>query len=197
MGALTTLVAGAVVQAYGFPGIRTLVDVGGGEGRLLLAVLAAHPAMRGVICDRADAAQAADAAIAAVGAVERCRFVAGDFFAAVPAGDACLLKNVLHDWDDAHCLAILAACRRALVAPGGTDLGSVERRLLIVEAVIPPGDQPGLGRLLDLEMLVLTDGGRERTSEEFTRLLARAGFTLLRIIPTASPMAVIEAVPAP
>ena len=187
MGALTALVAGAVVQAYDFAGIRTLVDVGGGEGRLLLAILAAHPAMTGVICDRASAGPAAATAIAAARATSRCTFAVGDFFTQIPSANACLLKNVLHDWDDTHAAAILATCRRALPADG---------QLIIVEAIIPPGDQPGLGHLLDLEMLVLTDGGRERSAEEFTQLLARAGFAPLRIIATASPMSVIVARPA-
>ena len=187
MGALTALVAGAVVQGYDFAGIRTLVDVGGGEGRLLLAILAAHPQMTGVICDRASAGPAAATAIAAARAASRCTFAVGDFFTQIPSANACLLKNVLHDWDDTHAAAILATCRRALPADG---------QLIIVEAIIPPGDQPGLGRLLDLEMLVLTDGGRERSAEEFTQLLARAGFAPLRIIATASPMSVIVARPA-
>ena len=118
---------------------------------------------------------------------ERCELVAGDFFAAVPAGgDVYLLKKVIHDWDDEEARSILSRCRAA-IPDGGL--------LLLIELVIPLGNEPSFGKLLDLHMLV-SPGGRERTQAEYRDLLASAGFALGRVIPTASPVSIVEAVPA-
>jgi hypothetical protein len=103
----------------------------------------------------------------------------------VSGGDACLLKHIIHDWSDGQAVQILETCRRALPASG---------RLLLVEMVLPAGDEPHFGTLLDLEMLVMTQGGRERTEAEYRQLLERAGFRLQRVVPTSSPASVIEAV---
>ena len=112
----------------------------------------------------------------------------GDFFSAVPrGGDVYLLKHILHDWDDDSARRILQACHRAL-GPRG--------KVLIVDPVVPPGNQPHYGKLLDLEMLALTPRGRERTTAEFARLLRRAGFRLSRVIATKSPLSIVEAVKA-
>jgi hypothetical protein len=147
----------AVAQAYDFSGIETLVDVGGGHGALLASVLAAHPSLRGVLFDLPTAIEGARGEVAARGLASRCELVAGDFFAAVPAGaDAYILTGILHDWDDERSVAILRCRRRAIRASG---------RLLIGEQVLPEGGEPFFGKLLDLEMLVLV-GGRERTEDE-------------------------------
>ena len=177
----------AVAQAYDFSGIQTLVDVGGGTGNLLGTILQAHSHLRGVLFDVPHVAAAAEQRLATLGLADRCQVTSGDFFQAVPeGGDAYLLSHVIHDWDEDECLTILKNCRRA-IGPSG--------RLLIVEMVIPPGDEPSLGKLLDIVMLVLP-GGQERTEAQYRALLEKAGFRLSRVVPTASPVSVVEAVPA-
>jgi hypothetical protein len=175
----------AVAAAYDFSGIGTLTDVGGGHGYLLATILKANPPLRGILFERPGVVEGAKARIAVEGLRDRCRVVTGDFFASVPdGGDACILKSVIHDWDDQQATTILQNCRRA-VGPGG--------RVLLAEQVIPPGNDPHLGKLLDLEMLIMA-GGQERTEAEFRDLLAAAGLRLTRVVPTASPMCVIEGV---
>lgn len=154
---------------------RTIVDVGGGHGALLAAVLRTHPQLRGVLFDRAATIDAAHSFLEEAGVRDRCELVAGDFFEAVPkGGDVYVLSWILHDWDDARAKQILRACREA--APNAT--------LLIVEVLLPPhavaseGPQAGLladPYTLDLQMLLLT-GGRERSAEEFRELLREAGY---------------------
>jgi SAM-dependent methyltransferase len=177
--------AHAVANAYDFSGIGTLMDVVGGHGYLLATILEANPSLRGILFDTAEVTEGAKAQIAAEKLTDRCTIVAGDFLATIPDGaDACILKSVIHDWDDRQATTILQNCGRA-VGPGG--------RVLLAEMVIPPGNDPHAGKLLDLEMLVMA-GGRERTEAEFRDLLAAAGLRLARIVPTASPMCVIEGV---
>jgi len=121
--------------------------------------------------------------LAAAGFAARCCVVGGNFFDSVPAGgDAYLLQFILHDWDDEHALTILRNCRRAM---------GPQSRLLLIEAVLPPGDTPALGKLLDLEMLVVC-GGREREEAEYRALLTAAGFTHQRTIPTLTPLSILE-----
>jgi ubiquinone/menaquinone biosynthesis C-methylase UbiE len=173
--------------AYDFSGVRKVVDVGGGHGALLIAVLKAQPEIKGVLFDRASTLASAREDIESSGVSPRCELAAGDFFKAVPAGaDAYILSFILHDWDDDRALAILQNCRRAMAKQGN---------LLVVEMVVPPGGEPSFGKLLDLHMLAVTSGGRERTEAEFRNLLARAGFRLTRVIPTASLQSVMEAMP--
>ena len=163
------------------------MDVGGGIGTLLATVLRAHPEMQGVLLEMPHVTAEARTRLAAAGVGDRCTVVEGDFFEAVPpGGDAYVLSHVIHDWDEARCQAILANCRRAMGGRG---------RLLLVEAVLPPGDVPHPGKLLDLVMLTVA-GGRERSEAEYADLLAAAGFTLTRVVPTASQASVIEAVPS-
>lgn len=179
--------AGAVLEAYDFSGVRTMMDVGGGNGSLALAILERYPAMKGKVVDLPYIEDAAKAAIRAGGASGRCGFQACDFFESVPRGaDLQVLKFILHDWTDEECVRILTRCREAL-EPGG--------RVLIVEMLVPPEIRPDFVMLMDLNMLVVT-GGRERTEEEFGRLLSRAGFRSPRVIPTKSPFSLIEARPA-
>ena len=174
----------AVLAAYDFAGISKLVDVGGGHGALLASILAAHPEMRGVLFDLPQVVEGAKGRLGADGLLDRCEIVGGDFLLAVPAGgDAYLLKHVLHDWDDERAAAILKSCHRAM-APGA--------RLLVVEIVITPGNVPSFGKLLDLNMLVMFRGGRERTRAEYEALFAAAGFDLTRVVPTASLANVLE-----
>jgi O-methyltransferase domain/Dimerisation domain len=169
--------AAAVVEAYDFGRFRRLVDVGGGRGILLRAILDANPGLDGLLFDRPEVV--GTAALPSAG---------GDFFAAVPDGaDAYLLSRVLHDWDDAEALAILRACRRATAD---------DATLLVVEAVLPPraADDPAAVRM-DLHMLALLHG-RERSEAEFRALLATAGFRLVRTLPTGAGVHVLEAVPS-
>jgi hypothetical protein len=187
--AIMTMVHGsekaAVAEAYDFSGVSTLVDVGGGNGTLLSIVLGRHPEMRGVLFDLPQVVERGGPMLGAVRG--RCELVAGDMFEAVPlGGDAYVLSHIIHDWDEERCLSVLRSCRRSM-EPGA--------RLLIVEMVIPPGDEMHPGKMIDMLMISFT-GGMERTEEEYRELLARAGFRLERVVPTASPVSVLEAVPA-
>ena len=186
---LTRHLAGGIAASYDFAGIRTLVDVGGGFGALLPPILAANPALHGVVFDQPSCREGALRLFEKVGLADRCEFVDGDFFDAVtPAGaDAYLLKSVIHDWDDAQCLAILRNVRAAM-AP--------DSRVLVVEPIVP--DRPGSSPYdlmiagTDLNMMVMT-GGKERTETEFRALLEAAGLPVTRIVQTPATMSVIEA----
>jgi len=160
-----------------------VVDVGGGYGALLSSVLREHSHLHGVLLDTPTVCAEAGRRLDAAGLAARCSVVEGDFFKAVPpGGDAYILQLVLHDWDDERALAVLRNCRRAM---------GRESRLLLIEAVIPSGDASALGKLLDLEMLVVC-GGRERDESEYRALLAAAGFTHQRTIPTLAPLNILE-----
>jgi hypothetical protein len=183
----TRLAARAVSAVYDFTPFRTLVDVGGGNGALLIGLLQANPHLHGIVFDQPGAAARATERVAAKGLGDRCRAVGGDFFAAVPSGgDAYVLKHVIHDWDDERALTILRNCHRAMSATG---------TLLIIEGVYPPRiDQSLASRgaaANDVNMLVNT-GGRQRSEAEFGALYAAAGFALTRIVPTLAGVSVIE-----
>jgi hypothetical protein len=167
-------------------GCATIVDVGGGEGALLEAVLRQHPALRGVLFDDEAVIARARDRLAASDLRGRIELRAGSFFDAVPPGDAHVLKFILHDWDDASAGRILERCRRAAPAGG---------RVVIVESVLPPGDAPHPGKLTDLEMLVATPSGRERTEAEYAALLAAAGLRLEAVVPTLLPLSLLIARP--
>ena len=185
MSNLTRVQAAAVVAAYDFSGVRTLVDVGGGKGTLLAAVLRANPGMRGVLYERPDVLPAARKALEDEGMLGRCELKRGDFFASVPeGGDAYALKDVVHDWDDERASAILANCARAM---------GRQARLLLIERGLPPRNVQGPGKMVDVVMLAMT-GGRERTEPEYADLLSRAGLRLARVVPTGSESMVLEAV---
>jgi SAM-dependent methyltransferase len=178
--------ASAVVAAYDFTPLHTLVDVGGGRGALLKAILQAAPALQAVLVDRSQAVAAARQTLG-----ERAQAVEGDFFATIPDGaDAYVLSRILHDWHDDDARRILRVCHEAM---------RPDSKLIIVDAILPEHakDEPGAIRM-DLHMLLLF-GARERTEPEFRALLAEAGFTLQRAIPTGSPagLGVLEAVRAP
>ncbi|MCB9726984.1 MAG: methyltransferase domain-containing protein [Deltaproteobacteria bacterium] len=175
--AFTRHQARALAASYDFGAIGTLVDVGGGRGTLLVELLSRFEGLRGVLFDLPHVASAARAHLADRGLADRVRVVGGDFFEAVPEGaDAYVLKHVLHNWDDAHATQILARCADAM-APGGV--------VMVVESVVLPGNRPDATRLLDLEMLVLTHGGRERTKPELRHLFHEAGLRLRQGLPLA------------
>ncbi|MFZ9736913.1 MAG: methyltransferase [Prochlorotrichaceae cyanobacterium] len=176
----------AILDAYDFSGFKTIVDVGGGYGEMLATILQHTPQAQGILFDEAYVIQDCLPTLASHGVADRCQAVEGSFFEFVPpGGDAYLLKHILHDWDDESCLKILSHCRTNL-APNG--------KLLVCEAVIPPGDQPSGAKFLDINMLVMCHGGKERTQEEFETLFSQAGFTLSRIVSTREDICVVEGV---
>lgn len=182
--------AAAVVSAYGFRECRRVVDVGGGYGTLTAAILKACPWTTAILFDQPAVIEGAKRRMHAEGVTDRCTCIAGDFFESVPeGGDAYLLKDIVHDWEDDRATAILRNCRRTMA-----QATAVTTRLLVVEKVIPSGNAPFPGKLTDITMLLVT-GGRERTAREYEALLNNAGFAVTRIVPTASPASVIEAVP--
>jgi O-methyltransferase/methyltransferase family protein len=191
MQSLTQGVYGALITNYPFERFEWIVDVGGGDGSLLLPVLEGHPEMRLTVFDLPHVADAARARIAKAGLSDRCDAVGGDAFKAVPAGaDAYVLKGVIHDWEDKEATNILRNCRTAM--GDGSKLLLIER---ILPEVIDPGDSLTRSKFItDINMMV-NPGGRERTEAEFRDLLAKAGLHLVRIVPTPSPQAVMEAEP--
>ncbi|MFG1949430.1 methyltransferase [Nonomuraea sp. NPDC048826] len=175
-----------LVKGYDFRGVHSLVDVGGGRGHVLAAVLEANPEMRGVLLDREHVIEQARAALAAEGLTDRCELVPGDFFRSVPAGhDAYLLGSVLHNWDDDDAVTILRNVREAMDPAG---------RVLVLEVVLPEDDAPHLGKDLDMRMLAVFDGGTERSGSEYGALLSRAGLTLSRVVELEGAASLIEAV---
>jgi SAM-dependent methyltransferase len=187
MAGYTAATSAAAVGAYDFARFRKIVDVGGGNGALLAAILPKTPQSSGVVFDLPAVAERARAFLASKELAGRCEVVTGDFFASVPSGgDAYTMKMILHDWDDARALVILKNVRQA-IRPDG--------RLLVIEAVIDPQNGAGApGKLLDVNMLVMT-GGRERTADEFAALFRAGGFALERIVAANPTVNVIEARP--
>lgn len=184
MTALSTIESPAVAEAYDFVGIESIVDVAGGHGLMLATVLQAHPHMRGTLYDQAHVIEGAKSGPLSP-VMDRCTLASGDMFESVPAGaDAYMMKYIIHDWPDETCVKILRACR-AGVNPGG--------KLLVVDAVIKPGNEMDPAKYMDIEML-LFPGGHERTETQFRELLAAAGWSLTRVIPTASILSIVEAV---
>jgi predicted O-methyltransferase YrrM len=177
----------AILEAYDFAGMATIIDVGGGQGALLAAILQRYPQARGVLFDLPAVVESAQSLLDAAGVADRCTRMAGDFFQRLPGGgDAYVLKRVIHDWDAPQAQAILTQCRRAMAA---------HSRLLVMERVLPAGNMPSLGPLDDITMLVHY-GALERTEAEYRELLNSAGFTLVRVMPTQAALSIIEGVPA-
>jgi SAM-dependent methyltransferase len=175
----------AVMGAYDFSEFKRIVDVGGGHGALLHGILSVNPKLRGILADQP--AVVAGAATLRTGSIaDRCEVVGVDFFVSVPEGaDAYIMKRIIHDWSDEDSLKILRNCRRA-IRPNG--------KLLLIEQVLKPANEPDPGKLMDLNMLVVL-GGQERTQAEFAALVRQADFSLTRVIPTTSEMSIIESQP--
>jgi DNA-binding transcriptional ArsR family regulator len=183
MTALSRLGGAATLASYDFSRFDVIVDIGGGRGAHLATILQEAPRTRGVVFDLPEVTAGVEPAQLALG--ERLRVESGSFFERVPTGgDAYILKHILHDWNDERAQAILQNVRRAMPAHG---------TLLIIESVVPAGPGAHLAKLIDLEMLVID--GKERTEREWRDLLARSGFTLARILPTAGPVSILEAMP--
>ena len=174
-----------IASTYDFSGLRTVVEVGGGHGSLLASILRTNPGLRGILFDQPQVVAEARHRLDAAGLKGRWEAVAGNFFDSVPAGgDAYLLKRVIHDWDDERAVAILRNCQRAM-AEGG--------RLLVIELVIPTGNEPSFSKLSDLVMLVQT-GGQERTEAEYRTLLDAAGLAPTAVTPTRALVSMVEGV---
>jgi hypothetical protein len=187
MRAFSASHAKILLDVIDFHRIGMAVDVGGGTGELLAAILSENPDLRGVLFDRPNVVKHNVLNKFA----DRCTVEGGSFFERVPGnGDLYLLKNIVHDWDDESVQAILGCCRRCM--PANSRLVIIERKL--PELAEPKADVEAF--LTDLEMLVMTSGGRERTESEFRILLANAGFELLKVMPTSSPLFILEARPA-
>ena len=180
----TAAFASSMAGAFDFSDIRSIVDVGGGQGTLLAEILRRHTHLHGTLFETADVAARAEAVLDRADLAERCEVLAGNFFAQVPRGADCyLLANVLHDWDDRRAIDILGNCRQSMVRGG---------RVLIVERLIPDGPGDAVPTLLsDINMLVIT-GGRERTNAEYANLLAGAGLRIGAVHRVAFPYGVIE-----
>lgn len=174
-----------VLSAYDFSGVGVLADIGGGNGSQISQVLKRNSDLKGILFDLPHVIERAKNSIESAGLLDRCKLVGGSFFESVPEGaDIYLMRHIIHDWDDEKSLTILRNCHQAM---------SANTKLLIVESVIPPGNDPFGGKFLDLVMLLIP-GGKERTAEEYRALLDQAGFELTQVIPTTSEVSIIEAV---
>ncbi len=187
MADLSRRAAAGVVAAYSFGAFRRIVDVGGGSGMLLAAILAANPGVQGVLFDQSHVVAAAPTVLAAAGVLDRCEIVGGSFFETVPTGgDAYILKSVLHDWNTEEAGAILRICRA--VIPAGA-------KLLAVEHVIGPPNELPFSKFTDINMLIML-GAQERTEQQFAALFAAGGFTLKKVVPATLGYCIIEAEPS-
>lgn len=173
-----------MLAAYDFGPYATVADIGGGNGSTLMAILKKYPQSRGMLFDLPHVVARSHENVQAAGLEDRCELVGGDFFASIPSGaDVYLFRHIIHDWNDEQCVTILTNCRKAL-RPGG--------KVLVLESVIEPGNDPSFAKWLDLTMLVIP-GGKERTADEYRELLAKAGLRLNKIVPTTGGISVIEA----
>ncbi len=187
MTSFSSLEIAGVMAEYDFSRFSSIVDVAGGQGRLLTTILQANPEVQGILFDVPEVIARAQSQIADSPVHSRCQVVSGSFFESLPPGaEAYVFKHILHDWNDAASSQILQNCHQAM-GPTGT--------LLIIETVIPPGNEPFMGKFLDVNMLVMCPGGKERTAAEFQTLLEQSGFQLRRIIPTPGLVSIIEATP--
>lgn len=187
---LSAMAVAAALQAYDFSDFSTIVDVGGGHGFAICSILQKYPQMCGILFDLHDIVPGADQRICDLALETRCSTASGDFFQSVPeGGDVYFMKHILHDWTDDQAITILQNCRRALESKRNRNLPG---KVVLLEFVVPPGNQPHPSKIIDIEMLFFP-GGRERMEDEWRNLFARAGFRLSRIVPTQSPFSVIEA----
>lgn len=184
MASIAAFVTPSLLSVFDFGRFGTIVDVGGGNGALLAALLGAYPTLRGVVVDQPHVVAAAGATLEQAGVADRCEVVAGDFFEAVPeGGDAYVLKSIIHDWEDREAISILRTCRKAMRT--GAALLLIERELG------EPNTLPE-SRFSDLNML-LGPGGRERTTQEYAALLEATGFCFVGFTPGATGFGVFEA----
>jgi SAM-dependent methyltransferase len=186
MAGFSAMVIASALEEYDFGWLarKTIVDVAGGHGKVLMEILKKYPDARGILFDLEHVIAGSKTRIESEGLANRCAVAAGDFFKAVPEGDAYILKHIIHDWDDERASTILRNIHRAS-RPGS--------RVVLLEALLAPGNEPHFAKWIDIEMLVLP-GGRERTEQEYRKLFADTGFKMTRVVHTKSPLSVIEAV---
>lgn len=184
MTGFSELEAAAILAAYDFSAVGSVVDVGGGQGAFVAALLRTHPDLQAIIFDRAPPTLDTQNFFAHSGIAGRSKFMQGNFFTAVPNGGRLyLLKSILHNWNDSAAATILGKCREAM---------TLDARLLVAERVIPAGNAPSEAKLFDINMLV-TVGGRERSEAEYAALFRSAGLELTRVTPTRSDLSLVEA----
>lgn len=187
MTSISQMVMPAVLEAYDFSGIGTLVDVAGGHGFVLGSILQKYPHMQGVLFDMEHVIAGSGPLLKSMGVESRVKTATGDFFKSVPpGGDAYIMKHIIHDWEDDKAAVILNNIREQLAMKGSG-------KVILIEAVITPGSQPHFAKWIDIEMFMMP-GGRERTEAEFAALFGKCGFKLSKVVPTKSPMCVVEAV---
>ncbi|MFI5152254.1 MAG: methyltransferase [Chitinophagales bacterium] len=172
-----------MVNTYDFSAFTTIVDVGGGNGEVISAVLNKNPGAKGILFDLPDVIERSRDKIMARAMGDRCKIVPGNFFESVPKADAYILRHIVHDWSDDDTVTILSNCRKSM-NPGG--------KVLVVEAAIQPGNEPSPFKMLDLSMLLV--GGKERTREQFQKVFANAGLKLNRVVPFQEDLSVVEGV---
>ena len=171
---------------YDFSQFDTLADVGGGLGFLLVAALQTNPDLKGVLFDLPEVVADAEAVIDAAGMVDRINRTGGSFLDAIPVtADAYMMKHIIHDWNDEQCVQILTNCTQHMGSDG---------RVLVIEYVVPENNEPHVAKLLDMEMLFIAPGGRERTQSEFEALFASAGLKLNNVVTTDSSISILESV---
>lgn len=176
----------AVLDAYSYDGVRVLADIGCGAGAVMMATLRRYSGLRGMLFDQAHVLERTAGIVAAAGMGDRCELHSGSFFEEIPAGaDAYSMRHILHDWTDDLCVRILRNIRKVIPADG---------RVLIIEAVVPEGNEPSMSKLFDMFMMIFPDG-KERTEAEYRKMLAEAGFTLHSVTPTDSAVSVVDARP--
>ncbi len=177
----------AILGAYNFSGIRHLVDVGGGKGKLIASIIAKYPQMEATLLDLPHVVADAEKLFEEFGVAKRVKVEAGSFFDIMPnGGDAYIMKNILHNFDDESSVELMKRIRKHIHTDG---------RLLIAEMVIPEGNTPFYGKMFDLQMLLGTDGSKERTRKEFADIFSQAGFKLTRVVDLVSPFSIIEGHP--
>ncbi len=177
----------AIAEAYDFAPFSKVVDVGGGHGSLLTAILKANPKLKGAVIDRPIAAEGAKKRFEQEGLSGRAEAIPGDFFEGVPpGGDLYIMSHIIHNWDDERSLKILRNVRKQIPPHG---------RLVVAEMVIPPPNEFSMGKFVDVHMLIVCPGGLERTREEYAALFQQAGFRLNRVISTRMPTHAIEGIP--
>ncbi len=182
---LSSLGMAPLLQAYDFSTITTLADIGGGEGFLLASILLTYPSIKGILFDLPVALKNSEDTLKAYGVYDRVTRTEGNFMESVPRGaDGYLLKHILHNWNDTHCITILSNIRKVLPVNG---------KVIIIEMIVPPGNKPSIAKMIDIQMLTSMPGGKERTREEFEALLIQSGLYLRCLHSTIAPISIIEA----
>jgi ubiquinone/menaquinone biosynthesis C-methylase UbiE len=185
MNNTSNLIAQAAISAYDFSKFSCLADIGGGTGRLLASILSRHPRMKGVLLDWEHVLAGAPEVMKSFGVEERVEIVKADFFEQIPPDcDAYILKNILHIFDDEHCIRLLQKIREQ-AKPGA--------RILILEMLLGPANQQSYGKMFDLQMLLGPDGARERTAEDYRALFEKSAWKSMRVVEMVSPFAMLEA----